>query len=121
MNTEATMLVEQYIAAWNERDARKRRSLIDQIFTEKSTYTDPNDSVVGRDAIERLVVALQAKFPEFRFTISGPINAHHQQVLFAWKLGSPGAASPAATGVDMALLEDGRISQLHGFVDQAAA
>jgi hypothetical protein len=45
------------------------------------------------------------------------VNAHHDQVLFGWALAAPGAATPAATGIDMAILDGDRIRQLHGFVN----
>ncbi|SRR5258708_25991235 len=121
MNSDVKGLVLQYISIWNERDTRKRRVLIDAIFTDESGYTDPNDAVVGRDAIENLVERLQAKFPDFRFALSGPINSHHQQVLFGWQFGAVGAPSPAVAGIDVALLMEGRIRQLYGFVDRPSA
>ena len=117
MSKQVTNLVRNYIAVWNERDARKRRLLIDQVFSDECIYIDPNDSVSGRDAIERLVEALQAKLPDLRFTLSGAVNAHHDQALFGWTLAAPGAATPAATGIDMAVLDGDRIRQLHGFVN----
>jgi len=121
MSEQATNLVQNYIAVWNERDARKRRLLIDQVFSDECIYIDPNDSVSGRDAIERLVEALQAKLPDLRFMLSGAANAHHDQVLFGWTLAAPGAATPASTGIDMAVLDGDRIRQLHGFVNPRPA
>jgi len=117
MSEHVTTLVENYIAVWNERDVSKRRSLIDLVFTNACIYIDPNNSVVGRDAIELLVEALQAKLPGLRFALSGAVNAHHDQALFSWKLAAPGATAPTATGVDMAVLDGNRIHQLHGFVN----
>lgn len=117
MSEQVTNLIENYIAVWNERDVGKRRLLIDTVFSEACVYIDPNDSVSGRDAIERLVQALQARVPDLRFALAGPVNAHHDQVLFGWTLAAPKAAAPAATGVDMAVLDGDRIRQLHGFVN----
>jgi len=117
MNEQVTNLVLDYISVWNERDVRKRRLLIDKVFSDECVYIDPNDSVSGRDAIERLVEALQARLPDLRFTLAGAVNAHHDQALFGWTLAAPGAATPTATGVDMAVLDGDRIRQLHGFVN----
>jgi hypothetical protein len=105
MSEQVTDLVQNYIAVWNERDVAKRRLLIDQVFSDECIYIDPNDSVIGRDAIERLVEALQARLPGLRFTLAGHVNAHHDQALFGWILAAPGAAMPAATGIDMAVLD----------------
>jgi len=120
MSAQVTKLVQDYIAVWNERDAGKRRRLIDSVFNDACAYIDPNDSVTGKDAIEHLVEALQARVPDLRFTLAGPVNAHHDQVLFGWRLAAPGATTPAATGIDMAVLDGGRIGRLHGFVNPRA-
>ena len=76
MSERVTNLVQNYIAVWNERDAGKRRRLIDDVFSDECVYIDPNDSVAGRDAIERLVEALQARLPDLRFSLAGDVNAH---------------------------------------------
>jgi hypothetical protein len=76
MSERVTNLVQNYIAVWNERDAGKRRRLIDDVFSDECVYIDPNDSVAGREAIERLVEALQARLPDLRFTLAGDVNAH---------------------------------------------
>jgi len=55
MSAQVTKLVQDYIAVWNERDAGKRRRLIDSVFNDACAYIDPNDSVTGKDAIEHLV------------------------------------------------------------------
>ena len=117
MSEQVTNLVQNYIAVWNERDAGKHRQLIDSVFSDACVYIDPNDSVAGKDEIERLVKALQARVPDLRFTLAGHANAHHDQVLFGWTLAAPGASTPAATGVDMAVLDGDRIRKLHGFVN----
>jgi hypothetical protein len=117
MSEQMTNLIQNYIAVWNERDAEKRRLLVDKVFSDECIYIDPNDSVAGRDAIERLVEALQARLPDLRFSLSGTVNAHHDQALFGWVLAAPGAATPAATGIDMAVFDGNRIRQLHGFVN----
>ena len=38
MSEQVTNLVQNYIAVWNERDAGKRRLLIDRVFSDASVY-----------------------------------------------------------------------------------
>jgi hypothetical protein len=116
LSSDVEKLVDQYIAVWNERDAAARRNLIDSVFTEDCGHTDPNDAVKGRAAIAQLVETLQARFPDFTFMRLGPVNAHHQQALFGWRVGAP-ETKAAATGTDFAIIVDGRIHQLHSFID----
>ena len=37
-------VVERYIAAWNERDAGRRRAMVAKAWTEDANYTDPHRS-----------------------------------------------------------------------------
>ena len=34
-------IVERYLAAWNETDASRRRKLVDELWAEDGSYTDP--------------------------------------------------------------------------------
>jgi hypothetical protein len=46
-------MVERYIAAWNERDPRKRLELVARAYTEDANYTDPHRSGDGHEASAR--------------------------------------------------------------------
>ena len=48
MSEQVTNLVQNYIAVWNERDAGKRRLLIDRVFSDACVYIDPNDRWLER-------------------------------------------------------------------------
>ena len=41
-------MVERYLAAWNEKDAERRRGLVDALWTEDGSYTDPLADARGR-------------------------------------------------------------------------
>ncbi|WP_326822970.1 nuclear transport factor 2 family protein [Streptosporangium sp. NBC_01756] len=89
------------INAINERDPAHRRSLIEEAFTSDCAYTDPDDEVHGHDALDALFERLQHQAPpELRFSLLGPVDAHHQQARFTGSTGSPGRRSrwrPAGT------------------------
>ncbi|WP_448641852.1 nuclear transport factor 2 family protein [Geodermatophilus sp. URMC 63] len=61
--TASTDLADCYLAAWNETDTAARRALLDQVFTEDVTYTDPLADVAGRDGLDAAIAAVQAQFP----------------------------------------------------------
>ena len=114
-------LNERYLACWNETDAAARRNLIEELWTEQASYTDPLADVRGRDAIDATIAAVQAQFPGFVFTAGAPVDAHHNQARFGWGLG-PEGAEPVIEGFDVVVLDDrGRIETVLGFLDKVPA
>ena len=114
-------IVERYIAAWNEKDAQRRRELVDALWTENGSYTDPLADANGRAEIDGLIGAVQQQFPGFVFTLAGPVDAHHRQARFTWGLGPEGGEA-LVVGSDVAVTgEDGQIVAVFGFLDQVPA
>jgi SnoaL-like domain len=112
-------IVERYLAAWNETDAAKRRELVDALWASDASYTDPLADAHGRAEIDGLIGAVQQQFPDFVFTLGGPVDAHHDQARFSWHLGPAGAAEPVVVGFDVAVLDDGgQIRSVYGFLDK---
>jgi hypothetical protein len=56
-------LVHRYIDAWNERDEKRRRGLVDEIFPADAHYTDPLNDAAGCAAIENMIAGALAQFP----------------------------------------------------------
>jgi hypothetical protein len=119
--TASTDLADRYLAAWNETDADARRALLDQVFTEDVTYTDPLADVAGRNGLDAAIAAVQAQFPGWVFRLAGPADAHHDQLRFTWHLG-PEDGEPPITGSDVAVTDgEGRIRTVLGFLDRVPA
>lgn len=117
--TNATQLVESYIAIWNEVDAATRRARIAETWTEDAVYTDPMADVAGHDGIGGLVAAVQAQFPGLVFRRTGEVDTHHSFIRFSWEAGPEGADAVIA-GSDVALMEDGQLRRVVGFLDLIA-
>jgi SnoaL-like domain len=113
-------LIEKYLAAWNETVPAARRQLIDEVFAPDAAYTDPLAAVTGRDQIDALIAGAQGQFAGLEFRLAGPVDAHHDVARFTWHLGQPGA-EPVVVGFDVAVIADGRIAKVHGFLDQVPA
>ena len=115
-------IVERYIAAWNEKDAQRRRGLVDALWAEDGSYTDPLADARGPAEIDGLIGAVQEQFPGFVFTLGGPVDANHNQARFTWHLGPAGDGEPVVIGFDVAVVNrDGRIRAVHGFLDKVPA
>jgi SnoaL-like domain len=112
-------IIEQYLAGWNETDAAKRRELVDAVWAQDGSYTDPLADVRGREAIDQLIGAVQQQFPGFVFTLGGAVDTHHDQARFTWHLGPAGDAEPVVVGFDVAVLDGaGQFGSVYGFLDK---
>jgi hypothetical protein len=116
--TDFTGIVERYLAPWNETDPAKRRELIEQVFSEDATYTDPLGAVRGADGLDQFIAGAQQQFGGLVFTLGGRVDAHHDIARFTWHLGPEGAEEPLAIGFDVIVVEDDRIRQVLGFLDK---
>jgi len=115
-------IIERYIATWNETNPEARRGLVDSLWAADGSYTDPLADAHGREEIDGLIGAVQDQFPDFVFTLGGPVDAHHNQARFSWHLGPAADAEPVVIGFDVAILdEDGQIRSVHGFLDKVPA
>ena len=70
MTMNAHDLAARYIASWNETDALRRRSMIEDVYAEHARYTDPMVDAKGWQAIDATVAAVQDMFPGHRFALS---------------------------------------------------
>ncbi|MCG5218842.1 nuclear transport factor 2 family protein [Streptosporangium sp. KLBMP 9127] len=114
-------LVERYLAAWNEGDAEARLKAVAALWTEDGGYTDPMAQVTGHEGIAAVIAGVREMFPGFVFTAGGPVDGHHDIARFTWNFG-PAGAEPVVVGSDVVqIAEDGRLRQVHGFLDKVPA
>ena len=114
-------LIERYIAIWNDRDPQTRRAAIDETWTDDATYVDPLVVAEGKDVIDQVIAGAQQQFAGLTFRLAGPVDTHHNLARFSWELG-PAGGEPVVVGFDVAVLsEDGRVRQVHGFLDKVPA
>jgi hypothetical protein len=71
----------------------------------------------GLDGVDALIVGVQQRFPDFRFKLIGEPNGYGDHIRFSWGLGPDGVDSPIK-GTDFAVLKEGRIRSIIGFLDQ---
>ena len=112
----------RYIAAWNERDAARRRELVAKTWAEDGSYIDAHRHGTGHDAIDRMLAATQEQFPGYRLNLVSGIETHNNFVRFSWAAGGTPEAPLYLGGTDFATLSpDGRIKTVAGFIDAAPA
>lgn len=105
-----TDLILAYLDVWNERDRATRDTLMKSVLTEDSLYADPdNAGLRGHDELSEAIGRAQEKFGDLRFTLDTLLGAHHDHLLFTWKLGT------VATGYDVVQFAGDRIRSIVGF------
>ena len=115
-------LVVSYLAAWNERDAKKRRDLIAKTWTDDGRYVDAHRRGVGHAEIDAMIAAAQDAFPGYRLRLVTGIEAHNGFVRFSWAAGGAPDAPLYLGGTDFAIQGGaGRLESVIGFVDAAPA
>jgi SnoaL-like domain len=115
--TDINSIAARYIELWNERNASRRRDMLAANWTENASYVDPLMKGDGRSGIDALIEGVQKRFPDFRFKLLGKVDGYGDRVRFCWGLGPEGADSPIK-GTDFAVIDDGRIRSITGFLDQ---
>lgn len=118
--TDPTTVAHRYIELWNERAPNRRREILNESWTADAIYVDPLMRGDGHDGVDALIAGVQQRFPDFRFKLLGEPNGYGDNLRFCWGLGPDGVDSPIK-GTDFAVLRDGRIRSITGFLDQVPA
>ena len=118
--TDINKIARNYIDLWNERAPQRRREMLAANWTADARYVDPLMSGDGHDGVDALIAGVQQRFPDFKFKLIGKPNGLGDNVRFSWGLG-PDAGDSPIKGTDFAVLSDGRIRSITGFLDQVPA
>lgn len=108
-------VINDYMAAWNEPDAAKRKPLLERCWADDGRYVDPPSDATGRDALDAVIAGMHAQQPGARIDLTSGIDQHHDQVRFSWAfIGADGKT--AIEGIDAGeLAPDGRLRRITGF------
>jgi hypothetical protein len=118
MNNELALLMQRNLTeVWSERNADNRMIAIEDIYTSNASLYHVEDKISSITAINATVSATLSNFPaEFAFTQLKPVIINNDIGRLNWAVGPKGAA-PVATGMDIAVFENGKIKALYVFLD----
>ena len=115
-------VVVRYVAAWNERDPKRRRDLIANTWCEDGVYRDAHRRGEGHAAIDAMIDVAQRQFQGYRIALKSGIEAHNGYARFSWAAGGTSDAPLYLGGTDFVVVaDDGRLKSVVGFVDAATA
>lgn len=115
-------LVVSYLAAWNERDPKRRREQVAATFSDDGTYVDAHRRGEGHAAIDAMIATAQASFPGYVLRLVSGIEAHNGRARFSWAAGGAADAPLFLGGTDFAIVgPDGRLMSVTGFLDASPA
>jgi hypothetical protein len=100
------------LGVFNERDAQRRAATIETTYAPDVRWTDDEGVSVGREALEAKAIALQSQMDGLVFTKASPVHQTHGFGYLAWNVG-PEGGDPVATGFDVVIVRDDRISELY--------
>lgn len=107
--------IDQYCEAWSDADQERRRVLLQGVWADGATYTDPTVDLIGADALLAHIASVHARRPGARVLRTSEIQLHHGVARFAWHVVMADDTS-LPEGLDIAMLDDaGRISRIIGF------
>jgi SnoaL-like protein len=106
------LMLENLFSVFNVRDPQRRAEAIARNYTEDVTWTDPDGATQGREALNDRAQKLLDRLPGFVFTVAGPAYVSGNLGLLAFHMGVP-EQPPAVSGIDVALVRDGQIAELH--------
>jgi hypothetical protein len=113
--SDVATTVDEYLAMWNEADPARRAAHIERAWASDGRYVDPLLEAQGPAALSDMVAAVHTQYPGHRFRRVSGIDAHHDQVRFAWELVDP-VGGVTAVGIDVGSLgSDGRLQRMAGF------
>jgi SnoaL-like domain len=106
------LMLDNLFAVVGERDPERRLEAIARNYTEDVTWTDHDGTVDGHEALNEAAQRLFDRMPGFVFSAAGPVRVSGDLGLLDFNLGVP-EQPPAVSGIDVALVRDGRIAVLH--------
>jgi hypothetical protein len=118
--TDMDVVIDGYLAGWNTTDPTERGELVARHWAPDARMADPLVDVTGHADLIDVFARFHETYPGCSFRRRGTHDAHHGLVRWGWEMLDPGG-SVLLTGMDVAVVADGRLSMVAGFFDAPAA
>jgi hypothetical protein len=119
-NVIETLLLRNLREVFGEGDPERRRSAIEELYTEDCIVNLPVDQYHGHDALDRICGDLRASHPSYVYTPHSAPSAVQNGGRVDWGSG-PAGKPPRYTGIDVIITHDDKISALYVFLNSPPA
>lgn len=106
------LLLGNLLEVFGERDPEVRRVAAERIYADDVRFADPEETVVGVDAVVAKAQKILDEAPGFVFSPDGPVHQSQEMGHLAWAFG-PEGADPVVRGFDVCLVSGGRITNVY--------
>lgn len=114
--SDTVTLIDTYLDAYSEPDARRRADLVASVFASEATLADPPFTATGHAELVGTFGAVLEQFPGHRFRRTSGVDEHHGVARYGWTFEAPDG-TPAFGGLDVVTVgPDGTIVSVVGFI-----
>jgi hypothetical protein len=119
---EATeRLIDLYCSVWNEADPARRAAILEPIWGEDATYTDPRSDLRGAAELLAHIAGIVSAREGAQILRTSVVDTHHRLARFEWQA-VDAAGTTLLDGVDFVeIAPDGRIRKVVGFFGRLMA
>lgn len=113
--SDVSILVDLNLTALTEPDREKRSALLEKVWAEDGSLTDPPLAGVGYDGLHQFAETVCEHYTGQKFRRVSGVDVHHDRFRYAWELVAPDGTVTVA-GIDVGdLAPDGRLRTVTGF------
>jgi len=116
MQMNPVALIDTYCQVWCEPNEERRAELLQEVWADSATYTDPTVHTQGATELLAHISKVLARRPGSRVIRTSKVDIHHGIARFAWRaVEANGNELPE--GIDIAFIsfEGTRIERIVGF------
>jgi hypothetical protein len=106
------LMLANLLGVFNERDEAKRRAAIDRTYAEDVRWTDAEGITTGRADLEAKCIQLQSTLAGLEFVAADPVRRLPGFGYLPWHLVGAAGGQPVMSGFDVAVVNDGVITDL---------
>lgn len=117
--SELAQFTERYVEMWNEPDADRRRTTIEELWAPNGANYTLSAEAIGYDALDTRVTAAYESYVgsgQYRFRYVEPPVVHHNAMKVQWEMVDQTDDTIASIGLEFLVLDTGRIVSDHQFI-----
>jgi hypothetical protein len=117
-STIRALLSANLLGVFDERDASKRATAVDDTYAEDIIWYAPDGIIQGRAALNARASELQTQSPGFKFRADGIMSVSQNVGVLRWHFG-PEDKPDMIRGTDVIIVEGGKVKALWTTFDNA--